>query len=115
MHLHELNLDYRPAAAALVAHCGDNPTSSVGTLSLAELNALLPSAKDLAAQMWSAPSADAIAASAASPPERSLPELAPESGAEALKPETLKPAGTYKVGARACPMPVASVCSPGHK
>ena len=95
MHLHELTLDFAPALAALYAHCETNPSTTVGTISLAELSALLPVESDLGSALWKKPSAAAIASFAASPPPSALPDLPPETGAEAPDPSGLKPAGTY--------------------
>jgi len=95
MHLHELHLDYAQALAALCAHCEANPTTSVGTLSLAELLAALPTPDELTADMWRPPTAEALAAHAVAPPERTLLGLPEETGADALDPSTLKPVGSY--------------------
>ena len=96
MHLHELNLDYKSALASLTAHCEANPTLAVGTLSLAELLALLPADEsELLASSWHLPSAGALAGEKATPKERTLPGLPAETGAESLNPDKCKPAGTY--------------------
>ena len=97
VHLHELHLGYAKAVAALARACEKNPAATVGTLSLAELLAKLPApdSGELQAAMWAPPTAAAVAAAAAQPAARAPPELPPETGAEALKPEALKPAGTY--------------------
>jgi hypothetical protein len=100
MHLHELHLDYAQALAALCAHCEANPTTSVGTLSLAELLAALPTPDELTADMWRPPTAEALAAHAVAPPERTLLGLPEETGADALDPSTLKPYARAPVGTR---------------
>ena len=95
MHLYELDLDYSAAIAALARHCEANPTATVGTLSLAELLAIVPSASSVHTSLWHAPSAEALEHAKANPVERALPQLPVETGAESPNPDKCKPPGTY--------------------
>ena len=95
MHLHELHLDYAAAIATLTRYCEANPAFAVGTLSLSELLAHLPTESQLRAEGWHAPSAEKVAAAKAEARERKVPDLPAETGAESLNPDKCKPAGTY--------------------
>ena len=92
VHLHELNLDFKSAIGALSEFCDNNPTMTVGTTSLAELSALLPTADQLASEVWKPPTDAELSAKAI---DASLPDLPKDTGAETPDPSTLKPAGTY--------------------
>ena len=95
MHLHELHLDYCSAIAALTRHCEANPSCTVGTLSLSELLAYLPTEAQMSSDSWSQPTAEELTTAKAHPVERVLPDLPSHTGAESLEPEKCKPAGTY--------------------
>ena len=84
----------RSRVQVLTAHCEANPTATVGTTSLAELVALLPTAETLAGLVWTPPTAEDVAA-AAQNYAAMLPDLTESVGAESLAPERCKPAGTY--------------------
>ena len=95
MHLHELDLDFGRALAALTAHCDANPTTTVGTIALAELSALIPTNDEMSKALYTIPTADDIAKDGAAPPTASPPALPAGTGAEAPDPTLLKPAGSY--------------------